>query len=248
MAIKAVLWDVDGTLVDTEPLHLAKFVGVAKNNGITLNDDEIEAMRGVADKGVWKYLKAAKGLKISLDDFYDECYDYYMDHPEEIVPRDGAKDAFNHFASKEIPQAAVSSGIRIAVDHSLSQSGVDDQMLFSLSADDVGETKPHPLPYLSGKAVMCYGLDWDNDTTDAADFVAVEDSPAGVMAAKLAGLTTIYWPQHAGKTSKYADYTVETADELMELVKALTSPQGATPAPKTEEKRDVPPKPYRPKW
>lgn len=100
MAIKAVLWDVDGTLVDTEPLHLAKFAGVAKNNGITLSEDELEAMRGVADKSVWKYLKASKGLKISLDDFYDECYDYYMAHPEEIVPREGAKEAFNHFASK----------------------------------------------------------------------------------------------------------------------------------------------------
>lgn len=235
--VRAVLWDVDGTLVDTEPLHLAKFAGVAKKHGISLSETELEAMRGVADKGVFQYLKSAKGLKISRDEFYDDCYDYYMAHPEEIVPRAGAKEAFNYFAAKDIPQAAVSSGIRIAVDHSLSQSGVEDRMLFSLSADDVGETKPHPLPYLAGKSVMCYGLDWDDDTTDPAEFVAVEDSPAGVMAAKLAGLTTIYWPQHPGKTSKYADYTVETPEELMAVVKKLTAP-------------DAPPRPnnaFRPK-
>lgn len=229
--VRAVLWDVDGTLVDTEPLHLAKFAGVAEKHGIALGEDELEAMRGVADKGVFQYLKMAKGLPISLDDFYDDCYDYYMAHPEEIVPRAGAKEAFNYIASKDIPQAAVSSGIRIAVDHSLSQSGVEDKMLFSLSADDVGETKPHPLPYLTGKSVMCYGLDWDDDATDPAAFVAVEDSPAGVMAAKLAGLTTIFWPQQSGKTSKYADYTVETADELMAVLKKLVEP--AAPQPRS---------------
>ena len=227
--VRAVLWDVDGTLVDTEPLHLAKFAGVAEKNGIALGEDELEAMRGVADKGVFQYLKMARGLQISLDDFYDDCYDYYMAHPEEIVPRDGAKEAFNYIASKDIPQAAVSSGIRIAVDHSLSQSGVEDKILFSLSADDVGETKPHPLPYLAGKAVMCYGLDWDNDAIDPAEFIAVEDSPAGVMAAKRAGMTTIFWPQHPGKTSKYADHTVETAGELMAVLKKLIEPDAPQP-------------------
>ena len=186
--IEAVCWDIDGVLVDTEPLHKEKLMAVATGHGICLTEEDWPTLHGIGDKRAWEWLRQSRGLAISQEQFLSECEEYYMAHPEMIVPRTGAQDVFNYFASLSLPQCAVSSGIKTQVDTNLAISGVSDRMLFALSADEVKKTKPDPEPYLIGKSRLCERLGWEETAMEGTHFLAIEDSVPGVVSAKRAGI------------------------------------------------------------
>lgn len=235
--IIGVCWDIDGVLVDTEPLHKDKLFFAAAQNGINLIEDDWNKLQGIGDIRAWQWLCDEKGLKISQEQFLETCEDYFLAHLDTVPPREGAKAAFDHFKTQGIPQGAVSSGIRVQVDKNLAIAGVDREMLFSLSAEDVKITKPHPEPYLKGKAQLCAVMGWDESALPASSFVAIEDSTSGVISAKRAGMTTILWAQTPGKNCPEADYVCYTPQDLMQVVQKLThnAPQQNTsqkPGPK----------------
>ncbi|TAL33853.1 MAG: HAD family phosphatase [Alphaproteobacteria bacterium] len=230
--IKAICWDVDGTLVDTEPLYQETLRAVAREHGIHVPKGI--PLEGIGARTWWGWLTQNCGLAVPVEDFMQECAAHYMSHPELIVPRAGAGDAFRYFDALSLPQCAVSGGVRDQVDANLDRSGVASDMLFSIAADDVEKSKPDPDPYLLAKAVMCKMQGWENKPEENACFLAIEDSAAGIGSAKRAGFTAIFWSPSPGETFPGADYNVHTPQELLDLCRTLVAPPApaSKPAPK----------------
>lgn len=232
--IKAICWDIDGTLVDTEPLYEDTLRTVAALHGESFPLGV--SLEGVGARSCWQWLVENRGLAVPLEQFLEECAEHYVAHPEKIVPRAGAPEACAYFASLLLPQCAVSGGVRDQVDTNLGRSGLADKMLFAVSANDVENSKPHPEPYLLARAALCRIHDWEEKPEDAACYLAIEDSMGGILSAKRAGMTAIYWSKD-GVPCAAADYNVSTPEELMALCRKLTAPEpaanpGATPAVK----------------
>jgi HAD superfamily hydrolase (TIGR01509 family) len=186
MTPKAVFWDMDGTLVDSEPLHEAALVAALRSVGVAPPVDLHERVLGVAAWPVYEMLRDEFGLGLPFDDWIVRKYDHYLPLAETLKPRPGAIEVFNELRALGVEQAVVSNSDRLIVDANLSAVGLIYPGMRTISRNDVIDGKPHPEPFL--RAAYLAGV-------DPADAFAVDDSLTGAMAGLAAGMRTIFWPE-----------------------------------------------------
>jgi len=179
---RAVAWDIDGTLIDSEPLHQRALVAASAALGVDLRDIEPEAFRGVHAIDIWKALKPRFPAGSLFKTWIAAIEGYYVAHAGKLEPNPGALEAMRKLAERGVAQACVSNSGRTIVDANIEALGIGKIIAFSLSLDDVSSGKPDPEPYR--EAARRLGL-------PAAEVVAVEDSGAGAHSARAAGLYVV---------------------------------------------------------
>ncbi|MFI9172375.1 HAD-IA family hydrolase [Streptomyces lincolnensis] len=183
LPLQAVLFDMDGTLVDTERLWWEAVERVA---GRALTDaDQPEVLgRPVEHTAAW--LAAAGGTP--AEDLAAALHREFADRVRTgIVPRPGALDLLDALARGGVPTALVTASPRAVANTVLDVLGAD-RFAVSVTADDTEHTKPAPDPYLA--ACRALGV-------DPAACVAVEDTETGVRSAEAAGCTVLAVPSLA---------------------------------------------------
>ncbi|MER8379229.1 HAD family phosphatase [Mesorhizobium sp. M0976] len=186
MTPKAVFWDMDGTLVDSEPLHEAALIAALHSVGIAPPADLHERVLGIAAWPVYEMLRDEFGLDLPFDDWIVRKYDHYLPMAQTLTPRSGAIEIFNELRALGVPQAVVSNSDRLIVDANLRAVGLVYPGMKTVSRNDVREGKPHAEPFLRAA--------WLADV-DPAEAVAVDDSVTGATAGLAAGMKTIFWPE-----------------------------------------------------
>nr|WP_306265581.1 HAD family phosphatase [Pararhizobium sp. IMCC3301] len=182
MSIKAVFWDIDGTLVDSEPLHLQALLAVCKRFNVDISDLPDETFIGVDIIGVWQALKHRFAENLTVSAWNAFIDDYYAQHCEMLHIMPGALDTIHSLHGLGYRQAAVSNSGRRVVDTNLDFLGINGVFEFSISLDDVSEAKPSPAPYLQALSQMGIA---------PSEGLAVEDSSSGARSAQAAGLTLV---------------------------------------------------------
>ncbi|MDH4986737.1 HAD family phosphatase [Aminobacter anthyllidis] len=186
MTPKAVYWDMDGTLIDSEPLHEEALVSALRGVGIEPPLDLHARVVGQAARPVYEVLRDQFGLALEFDDWIALKYDHYMSRAPNLLPREGAMEIFRDLKAKGVVQAIVSNSDRMVVEANLQAVGVHEPTMKTISRNDVRNGKPDPEPYL--RAAYLTGI-------APADTVVMEDSVPGAMAGVAAGMRTIFWPQ-----------------------------------------------------
>ncbi|PWK70601.1 HAD family phosphatase [Aminobacter sp. AP02] len=186
MIPKAVYWDMDGTLIDSEPLHERALVAALRGAGIEPPADLHARVVGQAAKPVHAVLRDQFGLGLDFDEWIALKYDYYMDHAPSLLPREGALEIFRDLKARGVVQAIVSNSDRMVIDVNLRAVGIHEPTMKTISRNDVRNGKPDPEPYLRAA--------WLTEI-DPADTVVMEDSVTGATAGVAAGMRTIFWPQ-----------------------------------------------------
>lgn len=179
MTIRAIAWDVDGTLVDSEPLHHRALLAGSAAFGIDLSDLPDQAFRGVHMGDVWEMLRPRLPPDLVEAEWLSAINRHYVAHRHELVAVPQAVETVRHFAAMGLPQVCVSNSARLIVDANLDALGIAQAMAFSISLDDVLRGKPDPWPY--AEACRRLGL-------APATVLAVEDSRTGIASALAAGL------------------------------------------------------------
>ncbi|MER5394029.1 HAD family phosphatase [Saccharopolyspora sp. NPDC002686] len=185
----AVLFDMDGTLVDSEKLWTIALDDYAAHRGGELTDATREAMVGSNMTRSMKMLLTDVGVPATEDEIAAAA-GWVADRMAELFKqglpwRPGAQEALREARGLGVPVALVTSTIRSLTEMALETLGRDTFDL-TVCGDEVdGHNKPEPEPYL--KAARLLGV-------DAADCVAVEDSPTGVASAEAAGCLVIAIP------------------------------------------------------
>lgn len=203
--IDAVIWDIDGTLVDSEPLHLLALQTVSTRHGVDISDLPDDHFVGVNLFGVWDGLRDRYPPGLTMTAWVDELNAIYAAGTRGLVQIPGAVTVIRSLAIHGIRQAAVSNSNRVVVDANLAALGVVGLMDFSLSLDDVTHGKPHPEPYL--RALDRLGL-------TSAQVLAVEDSRTGVRSAKAAGVRVL----GLGSPDLAADQSISALSEILDLL------------------------------
>jgi len=207
---RAIAWDIDGTLIDSEPLHQRALVAASAAFGVDLSDLEPQAFLGVHAIDIWKALKPRFLPGSLFSTWIAEIERYYVEHAGELAPNPGALEAMRELAARGVAQACVSNSGRAIVDANIKALGVGKIIALSLSLDDVSSGKPDPEPYLEAARRL---------RAEPRATVAVEDSDAGARSARAAGLYVVgYSP--SGAPFVGSDQTIVELTEVVSLFEA----------------------------
>ena len=188
MTFAAILWDLDGTLVDSEPAHAAAFDAALAELGLSVQPDFHARMLGVNEAGVYEALVAETGAVISRADWGRRKWSHYQRHAAAIRRRAGVADVAVALSARGIPAAVVSNSTADEVAVALVATGLGPVFATTVSFADVSRGKPDPEGYLLGAQRL---------GVPPAACLVVEDSPVGAAAGQAAGMGVIFHPQAA---------------------------------------------------
>ncbi|MYV44663.1 HAD-IA family hydrolase [Streptomyces sp. SID2888] len=183
LPLQAVLFDMDGTLVDTERLWWEAVERVAAERGRPLGETDRPEVLGRPVEHTADWLAGLTG--VPAGELAAALHREFADRVRGgIVPRPGALALLDALARERIPIALVTASPRAVADTVLEALGAG-RFAVSVTADDTVHTKPAPDPYLA--ACRALGV-------DPAGCVAVEDTPTGVTSAEAAGCAVLAVP------------------------------------------------------
>ncbi len=183
----AVLWDMDGTLVDTEPYWIEAEQELAHRHGATWTHEDAMALVGsdLIDSGT--YIRERMGLDLTPTQIVDLLLDGVVQKVARDVPwRPGARELLGALGGSGVPCALVTMSWRRFVEPVLDQLP-PGSFTHVVTGDEVTRGKPHPDPYL--RAAELLGV-------DPRACVAIEDSPTGAASAAAAGCPVLVVPHH----------------------------------------------------
>jgi hypothetical protein len=151
-AFRAVAWDLDGTLIDSEGLHQRALIETSAAFGADLSDLPDEAFRGVHMRDVWATLKPRFPKGVERQTWLAGIERFYVERAYSLAPSPGALETIAALAARGVAQACVSNSGRAVVDANLNALGIRQTIAFSISLEDVSAGKPDPAPYREGRA------------------------------------------------------------------------------------------------
>jgi HAD superfamily hydrolase (TIGR01509 family) len=183
--IEAVVFDLDGLLIQTEELWDEVRESLARERGGRYGPEEQRAMMGMSSLEWSRYMHEHVGLPESPDEISAEVVDRLAGRYRQRLPLiDGAAEAVERLAARW-PLAVASSSNRELIDLVLELSGLASRFEATVSSEEVARGKPAPDVYV--EACRRLGV----EPTKAA---AVEDSHSGIRSAKAAGMRVIVIP------------------------------------------------------
>jgi HAD superfamily hydrolase (TIGR01509 family) len=181
----AVLWDMDGTLIDSEPYWLASESAFAAAHDSNWGHDDGLGVIGMSLYESSKLLKARVGSSLEPQQIIDEITDGVLQQLEQAIPwRPGARELLKLLKDNNVRTALVTGSMHRMAEKVADQIGFEAFDVI-VGGDDVVKGKPHPESYLT--AAMMLGV-------DPTDCVAFEDSLTGITAAEAAGTKAVGIP------------------------------------------------------
>ena len=216
--IKAVIFDFDGVIVDSEPLHLRAFQRTAETLGLKLSPADYYSRYLACDDKTFfrKFLEdnGRQGAEREIVRLVEEkgiCFEEMMGESIRIFP--GVVEFLEAIRGKF--HTAIGSGALTGeINLILEKKGLSGFFGFVIGADDTENPKPSPEVYL--KCLERLRRDCDSAIT-AAQCVVFEDSPHGVLAAKRAGMKCVGITNSCdGKELELADRVTESFFEIID--------------------------------
>ncbi|QRM28732.1 HAD family phosphatase [Microvirga sp. VF16] len=177
--LKALIFDMDGTLVHSDPVHLEAFAEVLKDEGVAI-DEEIYRSKIIGRTNEAIFASLLPHLPVDRHEAYaDEKEATFRRMATQLKPLEGLLDLLDWAEGSGIKIALVTNAPRLNADHMLEVLGLAGRFKVEITIEEVERGKPDPLPYLT--ALERLGI-------KAEEAIAFEDSPSGMRAAKAAGL------------------------------------------------------------
>ncbi|MGV8161990.1 MAG: HAD family hydrolase [Candidatus Nanoarchaeia archaeon] len=180
MTLKAVIFDMDGVLVDSIRYHMYAWKKSFENEGVNLKEEDFAIYEGSSCEDTFVFLEKNQGVKLTevqknkVMNFKNNLFD-------EIYQRkvySGIISFILDLKKKNIKLAVVTGSSRVLAERIIKQE-FDNMFNFVVTSNDTSNSKPHPEPYL--KAVKLLGLNKE-------ECVVIENAPLGITSAKEAGL------------------------------------------------------------
>jgi HAD superfamily hydrolase (TIGR01509 family) len=191
--LRALIFDFDGVIADTEPIHFAAFRKVLAEMGVVLTETDYYAnYLGYDDKGCFAAALAANGRPAppaTIADLVARKAHAYMEHiRRHLVVFPGVRELVRDAAARY--RLAIASGaLRHEIEFILEHAGIRKEFAHITSAEDVTRGKPDPEGFLHALASL--NRQRPDDPLTAADCLVIEDSIPGIRAARAAGMKVL---------------------------------------------------------
>lgn len=182
--MKAVIFDMDGVIIDSEPIHFEVDIQTMKDFGCSISKEELNKYVGTTNEYMFTDIKN----KYKLDKSVEEIINYRTEIVKrkviesDLAPIEGIVDLLKDLKDKNILAAIASSSPRDFIEVVVSKFGIKDYFSCILSGEEVENGKPAPDIYLETAKKLGIAPE---------EGVVIEDSKNGVIAAKEAGMKCI---------------------------------------------------------
>ncbi len=212
--IHCVIFDMDGVIVNTEPLHKTAYFKTFKSLNLVVSDKLYHSLTGVSTLNAFQKLVAHFNLTQKPEELVLIKRAFFNDlfiNDESLKLIEGAKEIIKYFYDKGILLVLASSASHNTINSVFSRFDLDTYFIGKLSGADLKASKPHP--EIFEKAVKLSTISKEN-------CIVIEDSDNGVLAAKNAGLYCVgYKSEHSKmQTLENADLIINNFEELKKYI------------------------------
>ena len=223
--IRTVIFDMDGVLVDTEPLHHDAFFRLFAELGISVSSKEFSTFLGLSTRNVFQQLKQEYGLAQDVETLIKRkraLFNKSFDESTELDLLPGARALVEDLHQAGMPLQLASSASKETIGRVFRRFGLYPYFDNLVSGEDFPQSKPNPAIFLH--AAQLAGI-------PPPECLVIEDAANGVTAAKAAGMSCIgYRSEHsAGQDLHHADRVVSHLSQLTAaLIIGFPTAVGAT--------------------
>jgi beta-phosphoglucomutase len=219
----AVIFDFDGVIVDTEPIHYQVFQQILEPLGMGYTWQEYtDTYMGFDDRDAFREAFKAAGKSIKPDSLQtlinQKATIFEQVISEGVTPYPGVIELIKELTAHGIPLAISSGALRSDILPILEQLEIKHYFSHIVTADDVPQSKPHPASYLHAKEKLLSSF--PDKLSIASLIYAVEDTPAGIQSAKGAGLRVV------AVTNSYPAEKLGLADAKVLSLEQITDGHG----------------------
>lgn len=206
---KAFIFDMDGVIIDSEPLHFESDRIVMREFGIELTDEELNPYVGVDNLQMWSELREKYSIDLSIDELLERQHSSKLEllETEELETIRGIDSLILDLQEKGIAIALASSSAMEFIKLVLKKLGITDYFNVIVSGEQMKKGKPAPDIFLKAAELL---------KIRPGNCIVLEDSKHGVDAAKSAGMKCIGFinPNSGNQDLSNADTIVSTLENL----------------------------------
>jgi HAD superfamily hydrolase (TIGR01509 family) len=207
--IRAVVFDMDGLLIDTEVVFRNAFMAAIGAAGLEIPAPVYLEMIGSNRQHSYRVLRGHYGGEFDTDRIWEDATRRFREVIDlEDRLKAGVVELLDHLDELGLPEAIATSSPHDAVDHHLGPNGIAARFQAVIARGDYANSKPAPDPFLAAAKALGVAPE---------DCLALEDSHNGVRAAHAAGMMTIMVPDLLEPNQEMAAKTVAIAESLHEV-------------------------------
>lgn len=208
--LKTVIFDMDGVIVDTEPVHHYAYHQHFKQLGIAVSPELYASFTGNSTKNIFQKLKNQFQLPYSVDELVAtkrSLFNDAFDQKEDLTLLDGVEELILDLKANNIQLVLASSSAKVTIHRIFKRFDLFPHFSHIVSGEDFTHSKPHPAIF--EHAVQLSG----NRVTEC---LVIEDSTNGILAAKAAGIYCVGYDSFHSKGQDYsqADCVVKHFNDL----------------------------------
>jgi HAD superfamily hydrolase (TIGR01509 family) len=197
--LKTIIFDMDGVIVDTEPVHHYAYYQLFKKLGIQVSDELYTSFTGNSTKNIFEKIKQKFQLQQDIATLVRAKRDLFnnaFDTKEDLFLINGVEDIIKSAYHKKIQLIVASSASKETINRVFKRFGLHQYFTHLVSGEDFEQSKPHPAIFLEAQRLSGHSK---------KNCIVIEDSTNGIIASNKAG---IFCVGYQSKNSKNQDYTL----------------------------------------
>ncbi|GAA4056423.1 HAD family hydrolase [Flavobacterium chungnamense] len=208
--INTVIFDMDGVIVDTEPVHHYAYKEHFKQLNIDVSQEMYSSFTGSSTKNIYSRIKEYFNLEQEIEilvrgkrDFFNNAFD----KKEDLFLLDGVEDLIKELHSNGMQLVLASSSANETIERIFNRFDLHQYFTFKVSGEDFPQSKPHPAIFLKAAELA---------QTSVENCIVIEDSTNGIKAANAATIFCVGYKSFHSKLQDYssADLVIEHFSEL----------------------------------
>lgn len=207
--MEAVIFDMDGVLIDSEPLHRLTDTTMLERLGIQVPEGYLDAYVGVTNPDMWKAVLAEFKINRNAQDVVNACLSLKLKllKKGDYKPIDGIPELLKELYKQDIPAIIASSSSSIFIKEVVKKLGIGRYIQTWVSGENLDKSKPEPDVFLKAAELL---------EVAPEKCVVIEDSANGVLAAKRAGMKCVGFrnPASGNQDVGKADLVVDKISEI----------------------------------
>jgi len=208
--IKTVIFDMDGVIVDTEPVHHHAYNQHFEQLNIEVNAEMYASFTGNSTKNIFERLKIQFNLDEDVANLVEtkrNLFNDAFDNKEDLYLLDGVEDLIKDLYDNGMQLVLASSSATVTINRVFNRFRLHKYFTHIVSGEDFPKSKPHPAIFLKAAELA---------NTPVENCIVIEDSTNGIMAAKAAGIYCIGYDSFHSKLQDYslADVVITDFKEL----------------------------------